>query len=298
MTIVPDESRSQSGWSYLRSRYVLRARHLVGNWSGSFRTRIEEERKAWNEAFPAYRIERTMQDVGWTPPPAKTFDRLLQPVGLGARTFSANELQGIWSWRERIHELCLEFWPPAYYVNPYHSESDHPAGPIVAASLLFDSRDLTDQHIESLIHPFRVMAHQAPYPIDQHIDPFSWERATIQRALLIDELAEHIDDDSVLQQIVDRITAQCWEMATEKFPLGPHPMDQKDLHLYVPILPGVSGNDIEKSAADLAAAARQMYGDRSVNDMIQGLSGEGQSQQAIADLLGIAKSTVIKARRS
>lgn len=112
---------------------------------------------------------------------------------------------------------------------------------------------------------------------------------------LVEVLLKH--DPDRLQQAHDEASAAGVELSERLYPRGPFPPDHQQWW-YVPILPGLSAEDVRRSDHHIEEIAREIGGETPIDDLILDLKKRGTSHRAIANMLGISVDTVKRAVRT
>lgn len=68
--------------------------------------------------------------------------------------------------------------------------------------------------------------------------------------------------------------------------------DADDVTWYVPLYPGITAEDIRRSARAIAREAEKLFEGRTSGDRIRALRNQGLTQQVVADRLGLSRSMV------
>lgn len=89
-----------------------------------------------------------------------------------------------------------------------------------------------------------------------------------------------------------------WGYSRKLYPHGPMPPDGRRWWHYLPIVPGMSAEDLRRVESDIEEVARHISGEAPVNEMVHELKQAGMSHQEAADTLGVSIDTVKRAVRS
>jgi hypothetical protein len=204
-------------------------------------------------------------------------------------------------WVELIRELCHRFWPQRYFINPFDRGGRHPAAGVASASLLHLSPTtmLPLDLVERLIPPFQIGPQSLPYsPLRNDV---SWNQAmNLGQLLFYERFVEDMlrDEPERLREVTKGALEEGMKFRDTMYPEGSMPPETSRWWWYIPILPGMSAEDLRRAASLAEEAARFIGGDASIDAMITELKKMELSHQRVADLLGIDVSTVTRRLKS
>ena len=314
MSISKDSSRNRSGLPTLRGRYRRRAVYLLENPKSGFLDAVEKARAAWSERYPQWSIRlrpipadlAVSMELGqmmmfWPQTLWRDYQAAASP-NWSERVRNPLAIIGTSrEWCDLVHELAYQYWPEHLFVNPFAERRMHGAAGIVSASLLHcsDTTIIPVGQVDHLLPRFAATPKALPYSPYSHLSPdliavdqgklFFYER-------LVDELLK--DSPERRQSVhLDAIEAG-WEHSRNLYPHGSMPPDTGEWWWYVPILPGMSAEDVRRVESEIEEVARHIAGETPIDDMIFDLLRQGATHQGIADSLGIDKSTVTRRIRS
>lgn len=310
MRIPKEPSRNRSGLTYLRDRYIARAKVLLDDKKLGFLESIRDARSVWAQHHQRWKVEVAPAPDNLALDANLIKEGMLWPedlwrdhsVSISSGRFSELSIEvhrqvqdASHDWTAIVHHLCHQYWPEKHFINPYVRNHRHAAAGLVSASLLHFSATtvIPYDRVEHLIPKFQIGPEALPY--SPH-EPLAGHQVARNSGMLAyyQELVERLlkDDPDKLREIWMAALDAGHELEKQLFPDGTMPSDQRKWWWYIPIFPGMSAEDLRRAESDVESIARGLSGDRPIDDMIASLKKEGKTHQAIADLLGIDTSTV------
>lgn len=299
--------RNRPGLADIRNRYIRRAKYLLRE-DREYREAIQSSRDRWGAKYPRYRIVPRPIGIHLDLLPMETpiapplvLDDLQENVRRAFRALARGTLPGDAAsdqasdagvdWLLAGREIADQFWPPDDFPNLSLWEdsnpiTSHPAVPFVTACLLFTHDSLIDTVIVRLFSAQELEIRSLPYKPEPD-DDITHAEVEAERDVLREELewiiAQQPGEEyrhNLSQQVARRI-------ADVKRKSRTRTQRQRKQHWwFLPVVPGMSVNDVEAVAPRLVEISANKYGTNAVDRRVRDLLDSGMTQREVANRLG------------